>query len=631
VKETARKWYKKLGLPEVCDKEFEEILECADIEGIDKENPVQYLVEQKDLGLNLVYILAKCEEMQAAYADRGIPDKYLRASLTEIMKEVLGCRESFGMLGIYELVWFDCVVKGTMLFRIGRLNFMMETAGDWCAGGEVHIGDKMVSVHIPGGEKLDDLACYQAFAEAERFIMRYFPEHDFKYFMCHSWLLDELYEDFLTKDSNISKFRKMFKTYRRDESDDAIKFVFDKGVTRENIGTYLCKNSFQEKMQKYIMEGGRLYVTCGTRARAHEDILGIDCHYHQMQWFADDMSGYPENYKPECEDTGDLIRAAEEYMESNFLQGLNILCMPNMEDLFQARDITQNILGAIVKCENSRVYAYGAMIYPEFPIKGDCDFCGQAKRLIEMGFDGIKLIETKPNAHKKVGLPVCDEAYEAFWSYVEQEEIPVLCHVNDPVYCWNEKIMPKGSCFTEQFAHYETIYDQVLQVLEKHSRLKITFAHFLFLGYDTERLAGIMDRYPNVCIDITPAEEEYGYLSELPEKARAFFIKYSDRILLGSDNKNAFKNSFKNKKMSLISRFLRTDDRFKGFVYEMQGIALDRPQLENILYQNFRRIVGETPKPVNKTALRKYIEELLPQLPAGRTGEQIRKYLEEKL
>ena len=272
MKDLVWKWYKNLGLEQSFDFEFGEILRKIDLNVIPSENSVDFLVGKKDYQLNMVYILAQCESMYKEYIERGIPDQYLQATLCEIAMEVKSCQATFGVLGIYEISWFACVVKGNRLFRIGRLNFMLEEAGEWCSGGPVRNGDKLVSVHIPGGEKLDDLACYQSFEEAERFVLKYFPEHNFKYFMCHSWLLDPLYEKFLKEGSNISKFRNMFKAYRREETDDVIKFVFGKNVKRNNIGKYQPKNDFQKKLQKYILEGGKLYVTCGIRSKIHADI-----------------------------------------------------------------------------------------------------------------------------------------------------------------------------------------------------------------------------------------------------------------------------------------------------------------------------------------------------------------------
>ena len=120
-KEIVKKWYKSLAFPKECDKEFYEILEKADMDKVS---------EKKELGLNLIYFLGKCEEMKRAFERRNIPDRYFRATAGELVKEALYCKKVFGKLGIYENGWFDCVVKGERMFRIGRLNFMLETAGE---------------------------------------------------------------------------------------------------------------------------------------------------------------------------------------------------------------------------------------------------------------------------------------------------------------------------------------------------------------------------------------------------------------------------------------------------------------------------------------------------------------------
>ncbi len=264
-KEMAFKWYRLLDFPKECDDEFKRFMRDKDLASVDPKNPVQYLVSQKDLGLNLLYFLYKCEDMKAAYDRRGIPERFFWASAKGILEEALYCKEVLDQLGIYEVAWMQYVVGGEILFRIGRLNFLVEIAGEWCEGEDVYVGDKIVTVHIPGGEKLDYDACCESFAEAEGFLAQYFPEHDFKYFICDSWLLYEGYIPFLGEGSNVSKFQTFFVPYRTEESDIAIKFAFAKNVTRENLIGYSAKNSFQKKFKQYILEKGKLYVTFGKR------------------------------------------------------------------------------------------------------------------------------------------------------------------------------------------------------------------------------------------------------------------------------------------------------------------------------------------------------------------------------
>lgn len=631
MNESAIKWYRKLAFPSSCDEAFFRLAREKDLSEIDMSDPLGYLIKKNDISLNLIFFLSQCDQMYATFLRQGIDEKYFAATAHELTTGAMNSLKTFGQLGLTDPSWYFCLVRGDRLFRIGRFNFMLEIAGSWCNGGPIHVGDSIVSVHIPSGGHLDDWDSYRSIVEAERFVLKYFPNFHFKYFMCHSWLLYDGFDTFLPESSNIRAFRKLFTPYRQIENDSVISFAFDKRTTRNNIASYPARNSFQKKLQQYILSGGKLFVTCGARSVTHEELHPIDCHYHQMQWFTDDVRSYPSNYIKECADNGSIVEAAQTYMESSYLQAIDVLCMPNMSDLFPSRDLTQNLLGIILKHQNRKVYAHGALFYPEFPAVRDYDFRTQAKVLISMGFDGIKLIEAKPNAHDKLQLPLCHAAYEPFWRFLEQEQIHVLCHVNDPVYCWNPQKNPVGACYSDKFTHYETIYDEIHQLLSSHPLLNITFAHLLFLGYDLPRLSLILDRYPNVTIDITPAEEEYGYLSSNPDSARQFFLRYSRRILFGTDNKNAFSLSFKDNKVQLINRFLRTTDTFHGLVSTITGIGLEPVQLSEILFENYQRILGQTPRPVNVTLLKQYYARMYSQLPTGKTAEMIQQYIENLL
>ena len=75
----------------------------------------------------------------------------------------------------------------------------------------------------------------------------------------------------------------------------------------------------------------------------------------------------------------------------------------------------------------------------------------------------------------------------------------------------------------------------MLSVLARHPRLRIVFAHFFFMSAQLDRLSGILDRYENVSVDLTPGIEMYENFSAAPERARAFFVRYADRIIYGTD------------------------------------------------------------------------------------------------
>ena len=74
-------------------------------------------------------------------------------------------------------------------------------------------GDKMIGIHIPAGWKhgpLERNECEKSLKQAEEFFSRHFPEHDFKAFICCSWLLDPQLSVALGSPSNISQFQSRF-------------------------------------------------------------------------------------------------------------------------------------------------------------------------------------------------------------------------------------------------------------------------------------------------------------------------------------------------------------------------------------------------------------------------------------
>jgi hypothetical protein len=55
-------------------------------------------------------------------------------------------------------------------------------------------------------------------------------------------------------------------------------------------------------------------------------------------------------------------------------------------------------------------------------------------------------------------------------------------------------------------------------------------------------------------------------------------------------------------------------------------MGLDEEKLDAVLSGNFLNIVGGEPKPINREALAKYIEEFIPNLVDGETKDEIIKY-----
>ncbi len=164
------------------------------------------------------------------------------------------------------------------------------------------------------------------------------------------------------------------------------------------------------------------------------------------------------------------------------------------------------------------------------------------KRMMECGADGIKMIEGKPTTRKEFNIPNFDDPlFDSTFKYLEDQKIPITWHVNDPEEFWDEKKVPdwarRSGWFYADGTYVNNLdqYKQVDNLLKKHPNLVITFAHFFFLSQDLKRLGELFDTYPNVSVDITPGVELFTNMSSNIEEAKAFFKKYADRILYGTD------------------------------------------------------------------------------------------------
>lgn len=191
-----------------------------------------------------------------------------------------------------------------------------------------------------------------------------------------------------------------------------------------------------------------------------------------------------------------------------------------------------------------RFYVFGGLDWSVFythPDRVGEKMREYSSNMLKAGCDGIKIIEGKPNMRKELPIPDWNSpVWSPFFEWAEEEQIPVLWHLNDPETFWNIDTAPawareKGWFYGPEYINNEEQYIQVLSLLKKHPRLKVCFAHFLFLSADLDRLSRILREYENLRIDITPGAEMYENFSKSPQKTAAFFEEFGDRILYGTD------------------------------------------------------------------------------------------------
>ncbi len=235
----------------------------------------------------------------------------------------------------------------------------------------------------------------------------------------------------------------------------------------------------------------------------------------------------------------------------------------------------------------------------------------QIETVLDLGADGVKLMFS-PDLQRYYGKGLDDPYYDEMFSLLEERNTPVNIHLADPETFWENGKQYDDPTFPKK----EEMYAQTFRMLDKHPKLRVCFAHFMFLSDFPDEAVRVMEKYPNVMFDLTPGVEMYPNFKKRIDFWKEFFKKYSKRIMFGTDC-NTIKSINKDLEKS-VYKFLTAEgdytDSFYGTEYALTGINLSENELENICYNNFIRFVGESKKPLNveffKQCCQKIIDDL---------------------
>ncbi len=240
-------------------------------------------------------------------------------------------------------------------------------------------------------------------------------------------------------------------------------------------------------------------------------------------------------------------------------------------------------------------------------------FLRQIQDYHAMGFDGMKMLDGKVTQYRITKLKLNDPVFDKFYAYAEENAIPIVMHVGDPAKFWDRNKVPKhaierGWFYNETEPSLEDVRSWVFDVLSRFPKLHLVLAHFYFMSYELERAAKLLDTYENVCLDLTPGGEMFVGFTENYDAARAFFEKYQDRLVYGTDMYNVFENEEKAEgeiagpRVFQLRSFLEKTEPF------MAPLLSDKPLhpfgftgkiLDKIYRENSIRLYGETPRPLD--------------------------------
>lgn len=262
------------------------------------------------------------------------------------------------------------------------------------------------------------------------------------------------------------------------------------------------------------------------------------------------------------------------------------------------------------KYRNIRLRTLGGLYYDPELNNSIMPFKEQAELLLDMGCDGIKFLDMKPNYNLYCGCSMDDPSYDAMYDMLEKRQIPLVTHIADPAAFWHRDQMTPfaieiGWCYEDpKFLTQQQIFDITLRRLEKNPTLKMSLAHFGFLTEQLETCHYICEHFPNVYFDLAPGWEIFVDFAKDVSGWREFFTKYAGRIMYGTDTSTGCSDAHITALQKTMIETVSHDESELPIPHypnaNMRGLHLDAVSQQRICYDNYHEFYGTDIKPLDK-------------------------------
>lgn len=260
VQSIIEKWYRLLQFSPKYDGEFYKAL--GEIHIPENSTIETYDVKDQDGKKNFLSYLYFCEKLEKRYAEQGIDNAVLMDTLHDLVLWTDTWSELKGQLYLGELAWLRYHLS-MKLFKLGRLQFAPGGAEMDVPELGISKGDPMMEIHVPAVGPLEPALVQNSIERAKAFFARYYPDYRYRYFTCHSWLLDTSLKQLLGETSNIIRFQNMFAVLHEEKSDAILRYVFRWDCTREMLPQMTCSSGFAKKVKDETLAGREFHVSYG--------------------------------------------------------------------------------------------------------------------------------------------------------------------------------------------------------------------------------------------------------------------------------------------------------------------------------------------------------------------------------
>lgn len=225
----------------------------------------------------------------------------------------------------------------------------------------------------------------------------------------------------------------------------------------------------------------------------------------------------------------------------------------------------------------------------------------QLEKDVTNGAKGLKVYKSLGLRNKDVDgkrLAIDDPRLDAIWAKCGELGIPVLIHAADPKSFWDDmnadnerwlelKTHSRRKRSASDPVPWQQIIDEQHRMFKKHTNTKFINAHMGWYANNLSKLGELLDEMPNMNVGIAAVIAELG---RQPRNARAFFIKYQNRILFGKD-------SWKPEEFPTYFRVLESDDEYFPYYkkyhafWAMYGLNLPDEVLKKVYYKNALNLI----------------------------------------
>lgn len=199
---------------------------------------------------------------------------------------------------------------------------------------------------------------------------------------------------------------------------------------------------------------------------------------------------------------------------------------------------------------------------------------------------------------KYPGMHLDDARLKPLFDKCAELKMPINIHLADPIWMYEKMDASNDGLMNAQTWKIDLSkpgilgFDALMGILENVVKLypKTTFiaCHFANLNHDLDRLGALLDRYPNLYSDISA---RYAESATIPRAMQAFYEKYQDRLLYGTDmgrDSDMYQVTF---------RILESnDEHFYGreistYHWAMNGFGLLKNQLKKLYRDNALKVL----------------------------------------